>query len=203
MPKFKWENGSKIAEANVEINGNIYNVNPAQFEGKTPLSAQNLNAMQDGIYEDLTTIKELSNENILDYEESQGYLINEENKQLFNGIIPRYEKMMHFSNDEVVVGLYKDKPLYRKSFDFGALNKDGVITITTLENVDTLFVIHDKSFLKNGNQQFPLVKTHISNAAAQTDFRYDSNTGIVQIGCGSALNITSGTLTLEYTKTTD
>lgn len=95
MPKFKWENGSKIAEANVEINGNIYNVNSAQFEGKTPLSAQNLNAMQDGIYEDITTIKELSNENILDYEESQGYLINEENKWLFNGIIPRYENKVY------------------------------------------------------------------------------------------------------------
>lgn len=92
MHKFKWENGSKVAEANVEINGNIFNVNPAQYEGKTPLSAQNLNAMQDGIYEDMVMAKELSDADIEEYTQKEGYLVNEENKEIVNPKIPRYEE---------------------------------------------------------------------------------------------------------------
>lgn len=92
MPKFKWENGTKIADANVEINGNIFNVNPAQHEGKTPLSAQNLNAMQDGIYEDMITEKEILDTDLEEYTQKEGYLVNEENKELINPKIPRYEE---------------------------------------------------------------------------------------------------------------
>lgn len=108
--------------------------------------------------------------------------------------------LKNYVSKKVAVGTYNGKTLYRQMFTFGALTKDGLTTIATLKNLDTLFVIHDKSFLKNGNQQFPLVKTHISNVAAQTDFRFDYSTGIVQIGCGSAVTVTSGVLTLEFTE---
>lgn len=107
MSKFKWENGSKIAEANVEINGNIFNVNPAQYEGKTPLSAQNLNKMQDGIYEDMVTEKEILDTNLEEYTQKEGYLVNEENKELINPKIPRYESKLLWSKVQSINADFK------------------------------------------------------------------------------------------------
>ena len=53
MAKFNWQNGTLVTPARVEINGEVHDVTPAQYSGQTPLSAENLIAMQDGIYEDI------------------------------------------------------------------------------------------------------------------------------------------------------
>jgi len=53
MAKFTWQDGTLVSKAKVEINGTIYEVDPEEYSGATPLSASNLNAMQDGIYEDI------------------------------------------------------------------------------------------------------------------------------------------------------
>lgn len=58
MAKFTWQNGTLVSKAKVEINGTIYEVEPEEYSGATPLSAGNLNAMQDGIYEDINSIIE-------------------------------------------------------------------------------------------------------------------------------------------------
>ncbi len=64
MSKFIWKNGNLVANAKVEIEGQIYDVTPEQYEGETPLSAQNLNAMQDGIYEDMITVGTCTDEEL-------------------------------------------------------------------------------------------------------------------------------------------
>jgi len=53
MAKFTWQDGTLVSKAKVEIGGTIYEVDPEEYSGATPLSASNLNAMQDGIYEDI------------------------------------------------------------------------------------------------------------------------------------------------------
>lgn len=53
MGKFNWQNGTLVTPARVEINGEVHDVTPEQYSGQTPLSAENMNAMQDGIYEDI------------------------------------------------------------------------------------------------------------------------------------------------------
>lgn len=53
MAKFTWQDGTLVSKAKVEIGGTIYEVDPEEYSGTTPLSASNLNAMQDGIYEDI------------------------------------------------------------------------------------------------------------------------------------------------------
>ncbi len=198
MPKFKWENGSKIAEANVEINGKIYNINPAQFEGKTPLSAQNLNAMQDEIYNDMSTIKELSNENIAEYEENQGYLINEQNKQLFNGIIPRYENLLNYSSEEVVVGTHMGKPLYRRIIT-GTCNKTYERTdikgIDKIVNYYGVCRVSGQTYEQNGNRLFPYIGQNVVfaiNSYNDQRITFSSNWDNNWYEC-----------TLEYTKITD
>lgn len=47
LDKFTWENGSQVEPAKVEVEGVSYDVVDAQYEGSTPVSAGNLNAMQD------------------------------------------------------------------------------------------------------------------------------------------------------------
>lgn len=46
MNIINFEDGVKIQEAYIEIEGKKYNVNPAVYSGKTPLSALNLNKAQ-------------------------------------------------------------------------------------------------------------------------------------------------------------
>lgn len=51
MEKIPFEDGTKIKDAVVEINEQEYTVTPAQYTGNTPLTAANLNLMQDNIEE--------------------------------------------------------------------------------------------------------------------------------------------------------
>ena len=46
-----FQNGTLVQKATVEIDGNVYEVEPAQYEGTTPLSAYNLNRLQDNLYD--------------------------------------------------------------------------------------------------------------------------------------------------------
>ena len=63
MGKFNWQNGTLVTPARVEINGEVHDVTPEQYSGQTPLSAENLNEMQDKIYEDIGNLDELSTNN--------------------------------------------------------------------------------------------------------------------------------------------
>ena len=51
MEKIPFEDGVKIASAYVTINGQNYEVHPAEYEGDTPFSSLNINKMQDNIEE--------------------------------------------------------------------------------------------------------------------------------------------------------
>lgn len=58
MEKINFENGTLISKAKVEVGGTIYDVEPAQYEGTTPLSAQNLNQIQKNTEEAIEALKE-------------------------------------------------------------------------------------------------------------------------------------------------
>lgn len=49
MDKIPFQDGTKTQEAYVTVNRQNYNVTPAVWSGNTPLSAFNLNKMQDNI----------------------------------------------------------------------------------------------------------------------------------------------------------
>ena len=49
LTKIQFEDGQKVSDAYVEINGVKHNVVKAQYQGKTPLSARNLNKLQDNV----------------------------------------------------------------------------------------------------------------------------------------------------------
>ena len=45
----QFENGTLVSKAKVEVGGTIYEVEPEEYEGTTPLSAENLNELQNRI----------------------------------------------------------------------------------------------------------------------------------------------------------
>lgn len=57
MKKIKFENGTLVSNAKVEIGGTIYDVTPEQYEGTTPLSASNMNAIQDNTEEAISELE--------------------------------------------------------------------------------------------------------------------------------------------------
>ncbi len=46
-----FQNGTLVSNAKVEVDGTIYDVTSAEYEGSTPLSASNLNQLQTNLYD--------------------------------------------------------------------------------------------------------------------------------------------------------
>lgn len=46
LDRIGWQNGTLVSKAKVEINGQIYEVDPEEYSGITPLSAENLRQME-------------------------------------------------------------------------------------------------------------------------------------------------------------
>lgn len=46
MNKINFQNGTLVSKAKVTIDGTVYEVEPAEYEGTTPLNAENLNQIQ-------------------------------------------------------------------------------------------------------------------------------------------------------------
>lgn len=47
MKKVGWQNGTLVSKAKVTVDSTIYEVEPEEYEGTTPISAENLKAMED------------------------------------------------------------------------------------------------------------------------------------------------------------
>lgn len=57
MKKINWENGTLVSKAKVMIDGVLYEVEPAQYNGKTALSAENLRKMENNTEEAIEEVK--------------------------------------------------------------------------------------------------------------------------------------------------
>lgn len=83
MDKIPFEDGVKLKNATVTVNEQEYEVTPAQYSGTTPMSAFNLNKMQDNIESEINTTN--SNLQSLDEKTSVNVLkaiLNQDNTKL-------------------------------------------------------------------------------------------------------------------------
>lgn len=53
MNRFNWQAGTLVSKAKVTINGTVYEVEPEEYDGQTPLSPENLNQMQEIIFQSI------------------------------------------------------------------------------------------------------------------------------------------------------
>lgn len=65
LERIGWQNGTLISKAKVEINGVIYEVEPEEYSGSTPLSAENLIQMEDNIADAINELQTLTEGTIL------------------------------------------------------------------------------------------------------------------------------------------
>lgn len=74
MDRIGWENGTLVSKAKVNIGGMIYEVEPAQYSGRTPMSAENLKKMENNVEKEikektediLTTGEEIATNEFID-----------------------------------------------------------------------------------------------------------------------------------------
>ena len=66
LKRIGWENGILVSKAKVNIDGTIHEVEPAQYSGKAPMSAEKLKKMEDNAE---SAINEATEKNIITGEE--------------------------------------------------------------------------------------------------------------------------------------
>lgn len=191
MAKFTWQDGTLVSKAKVEIGGVIYDVDPEEYSGTTPLSAANLNAMQDGIYEDLGDKSQLKTN-------SKTNLVN-----AINSIIDAEI----YSTDEIKTNkVWIDgKPIYRKvvSVNFPTSSS----TATTNHNISNIDTVTDYELIWLDTADSKWYKSY-KDTTGQYYVQADGiSSTSVYVKSGSNYDWAKRTANryaiIEYTKTTD
>lgn len=174
LEKFNWQNGTQIEPAKVEIGGQSYNVSDAQFEGETPLSAGNLNLMQDTL------------------------LANVKNDLSDNTKIPSVKAindLITYSSTEQVVGTWLGKPLYRVVVE--------TTTPNALNTWKEIYTGHNVNKIIKYGGHYSVFALPLNTNDRNFWFSVSSSNNIqMAIDASSDIN-KSITLWFEYTKTTD
>lgn len=194
MNKINFQNGTLISKAKVTINGTVYEVEPEEYEGTTPLNAENLNQMQ---------------KNAEDAIDEVGEALEETNQNI--------EKLTTYSTtEEIKTGeVWIDgKPIYRKTYTFAlpiSSNKRYDLNITEL-NIDTgLFDFNDSYYYDKTNKRvYPIVVTNVASSSGGSPASANNQAGVYYSESRHHLFAEGGynsnwdmTITIRYTKTTD
>lgn len=184
MKKIKFENGTLVSNAKVEIGGTIYDVTPEQYEGTTPLSASNMNAIQDNAEEAIDEVSTNLEQLKTDVTNSNVY-----------------------STEETKVGTWIDgKPIYRKTIVIEAIASGGQTSIDVSSlNIDTFFINYSKtSYVLTNSFNVSALYSTVENYAQIVDTILSGNKIFIRCKTGTGqIGIRCGSLTIEYTKTTD
>lgn len=177
MKKIKFENGTLVSNAKVEIGGTIYDVTPEQYEGTTPLSASNMNAIQDNAEE---AIKEVTAN------------LEQLKTDVTNSNV--------YSTEETKVGTWIDgKPIYRKVLQ--GLTSTGNI-VHNISNLDYVIDVRGICKKSNGNYE-PIPKITTDSVSQYALGIGDISSTNIYFEKGSGITISESYIIIKYTKTTD
>ena len=130
-----------------------------------------------------------------EYKDRVDYLaLTRQGKQIYANI---------YSFDEVVIGTYNDKLLYRKIIDFGALNSQQGVKTVQHNIIDLEQIIDIKIIGYDGDLAFPIpfVGTEYMFASAEYTTRVDKENIYIYVSDDKSTQ--TAKVTIEYTKTTD
>ena len=187
MAKFTWQDGTLVSKAKVEIDGTIYEVDPEEYSGATPLSANNLNAMQDGIYDD---IGDLSN-------------LNATNKT--NIVNALNSLTTHTVNERVVGKWYDGNTLYEQCVEIGNLTNNAIkdVDLTTY-GIDGNLVKKWEMYAQSSDGFKIDLSSSYMNMAGATQARALIYTGssynVLRVATTSDLSNYSAYVIIQYTK---
>lgn len=141
---------------------------------KTPLNAENLNQIQNNI-------------------ENAIIEIDDKVKEINNKNI--------YSTEEQIIGIWLDKPLYRKVVDVGNLPENNTMEVAHgILNFGRMIKISGTVFSQTGNN-FPLPYSSVDMLG--DNIMVYCNAANIVIKTGSNRTHLAGYVILEYTKTTD
>ena len=187
MNKINFQNGTLISKAKVTVNGTVYEVEPAEYEGTTPLNAENLNQIQTNAENAINTVQ--SN-------------LNTTNQNI--------ENLTTYSTEEKVVGTWiGGKPIYRKVYYATYTSPINDVNINIgFNNWDEVITLKGLSFSTSDHSVFPipgiryyqgtLVGLQLSMVDRNSDWK--PNTFYVYT---ENFAIDKSIIIFEYTKTTD
>ena len=197
MKKIEFEDGQKVSDGYVEINGTKHKVVDSEYAGNTPLSAQNLNLMQNNI------------EEAVDEASQTGGILTGSVIGFKGDIIPDgYEEVDNpnvYSTEEKVIGEWIDgKPLYRKVIQtiLPTTEVNGTTTFNNLffgGNIDTGFI--EFAYATNTSNQNVFVPYE-----TETGYRIKVVFEVDKLIIGNGIASYNGvpvTISVLYTKTTD
>lgn len=108
-----------------------------------------------------------------------------------------------YSFDETIIGIYNDKPLYRKMIDFGVLNNaKGIKQVShNIENIDVITDVKITGYENDYAFSIPFVGTAYMFSSVDYTARVDKTN--IYIYVSDDRSSQTAIATLEYTKTTD
>lgn len=182
MDKINFQNGILVAKAKVTINGTVYEVEPEEYEGETPLSAEILNEMQDNIENAINTVQNN---------------LNTTNQNI--------ENLTTYSTTEKVVGTWIDgKTLYEITLT-GTKNAgaDLIIDVSNL-NIENFFFAGG-GLKSNAGIGYELSRSEPNGVWTRAQINDDLTsfhfTSVKNLGVDYVTGVV--TAILRYTKTTD
>ena len=184
-----FSNGTLVSNAKVNVEGTIYDVEPAQYEGTTPLSASNLNQLQTNLY---------------DYVDSK--VIDEYSESTTDGYSANYVNNLNtYSTTEKRIGTYTDgRPLYRKTITGTLTGGDVTQTIAhNISNIDINTIKTSGSAVSSSNQAWYIPMWFpVSGSSGYITVRVDATN--IYFNCTSSYFTNRPfRLDIEYAKTTD
>ena len=182
MNKINFQNGTLVSKAKVTIGGTVYEVEPAEYEGTTPLNAENLNQIQTNA------------ENSINILQSN---LNTTNQNI--------ENLTTYSTTEKVVGKWIDrKPLYEITLT-GTKTAAGdlIIDVSSL-NIENFFFVGG-SLKSNAGIGYELSRSEPNGVWTRAQINDDLTsfhfTSVENLGIDYVTGVV--TAILRYTKTTD
>lgn len=163
--------------------------------GETPISNKTYVLLGDGstyMYNG-TTLTRIGGSNVVDNLDS--------NSTTDAPSVRATKQMSIYSTDEVVVGTWRGKPLYRRIYDTGYLPNNGTSVIAQLDT--TWRLRRFECCVYNEDNGFTLTLPATSTVSAETMSIYVDASGNLTIRTGTNRSSYKGDAIVEYTKTTD
>lgn len=192
MDKINFQNGTLVSKAKVTVGGTVYEVEPEEYEGETPLSAEILNEMQDNIENAINTVQSNLNTTNQSIENLTTYSASEEIK----------------TGEKWIDG----KPFYRRTFSVTLPSRSNYELDISNLNIEKAFFDCNHSYFhdRTNERYYPISVANVSveatdrNAVASVQATmYFNNQYTKLIVEGGGAFTWSVMITITYTKTTD
>lgn len=166
LSRIGWQNGTLVSKAKVEIGGTIYEVDPEEYSGTTPLTAENLTQMETNTENAINVVNNKFIGTVL-YDNSTGT----------SGNVTLSDSVANYDYIEIQA----TRTLY--AYSSGKLyNVNGkTITLTSTYTTDEHFYVYSKTMNVSGNTLTAVSSKMIYMNDSMTRYQVDNDNRIIRV----------------------